>query len=93
MEDPFTNLLCLPTEELANNCSSSSYLSRTQSGTSKSCGIVAGAAALVLEKFPHFTPQEVKEYLINQSTLGIVQTNLNRNEGRFLYVGEEDECD
>jgi len=67
----------------------------TISGTSQSCGIVAGAAALVLEKFPHYTPQQVKEYLIDQSTLGIVQTSLDENEfgsNRFLYVGETGEC-
>ena len=68
------------------------YLSRTLSGTSQSCGIVAGAAALVLEKFPHYTPQQVKEYLIDQSAPGVVQTSSRRysvRPNRFLYVGEE----
>jgi len=61
------------------------------SGTSISCGIVAGAAALVLEKFPHFTPQQVKEYLINQSTPRVVHTILwyYIKLNRFLYVGED----
>ena len=68
------------------------YLSRTRSDTSQSCGIVAGAAALVLEKFPHYTPQQVKEYLIDESTPGVVQTSSRRysvRPNRFLYVGEE----
>jgi len=58
----------------------------TRSGTLASCGIVAGAAALVLEKFPQYTPQQVKEYLINQSTLGIVQTSLDENELDFFML-------
>ena len=65
---------------------------RTVSGTSASCGIVAGAAALVLEKFPHYTPQQVKEYLIDQSTPGVVQTSSRKyrvRPNRFLYVGQE----
>ena len=62
------------------------------SGTTSSCGIVAGAAALVLEKFPHYTPQQVKEYLIDQSTPGVVQTSSRKyvvRPNRFLYVGQE----
>jgi len=49
-----------------------------------SCGIVAGAAALVLEKFPHYTPQPVEEYLVNQSPLGIVQTSLDAELDFFI---------
>jgi len=61
------------------------------SGPAISCGIVAGAAALVLEKFPHFTPQQVKEYLIDQSTPSVVRNILRYNikPNRFLYVGED----
>jgi len=67
---------------------------RSISGTSQSCGIVAGAAALVLEKFPHFTPQQVKEYLIDQSTPRVVQTSSRSlrqkiKPNQFLYAGED----
>jgi len=73
---------------------SSYLLYSTRTGTMASCGIVAGAAALVLEKFPHYTPQQVKEYLVNQSTLGIVQTSLDAELGsnRFLYIRETGGC-
>jgi len=70
----------------------SSYSPRTLSGTVPSCGIVAGAAALVLEKFPHYTPQQVKEYLIDESTPGVVKTSSRMYKvkpNRFLYTGEE----
>ena len=43
---------------------------RTLSNTALSCGIVAGEIAIVLEKFPRYTPQQVKEDLIDQSTPG-----------------------
>ena len=69
-----------------------SFACRELSGTSSSCGIVAGAAALVLEKFPHYTPQQIKEYLIDQSTPRVVQTSSRRYKvkpNRFLYVGKE----
>jgi len=68
------------------------YLCRTLDGTTSSGGIVAGAAALVLEKFPHYTPQQVKEYLIDQSTPGVVQTisrHIKVKPNKFLYIGEE----
>ena len=73
-------------------CSITFLYFRTISGTSVSCGIVAGAAALILEKFPHYTPQQVKEYLIDQSTPGVVQTSSRKyrvRPNRFLYVGQE----
>jgi len=69
-----------------------SYLPRIINGTSPSCGIVAGVAALVLEEFPHYTDKQVKEYLIDQSTPRVVQASLRRYKvkpNRLLYVGEE----
>lgn len=38
------------------------------SGTSFSAPIVSGAAALILEKYPHFAPGDVKECLLNSAT-------------------------
>jgi len=55
------------------------YYILLHSGTTSSCGIVAGAAALVLEKFPHYTPQQVREYLIDQSTPGVVDKQVQEN--------------
>ena len=37
-------------------------------GTVQACALVAGAAALVLEKYPHFTPAQVKQHLIDEAT-------------------------
>ena len=35
--------------------------------------MVAGAEALVLEKYPYYTPAEVKQHLINQATDGAIK--------------------
>ena len=60
------------------------------------CGIVAGAAALVLEKFKDYTPAEVKQHLLSEATYGVVEIprafNMLHNRAyvnKFLYVGNE----
>ena len=63
---------------------------RTGSGTAQACAIVTGAAALVLEKYPHYTPAEVKQHLIDQATNDVI--NMDRLTGdkgtnKLLYVG------
>jgi len=66
---------------------------RTFSGTASACGIVAGAAALVLEKHSDYTPAEVKRYLISKATDGIIKMGVlrflygNKGKNKLLYVG------
>jgi len=50
--------------------------------TKKACGIVAGAAALLLEQYPHYTPQEVKQHLIKEAT------DIDGGN-KLLYVGHD----
>ena len=63
------------------------------SGTHAACGIVAGAAALVLEKFKDYTPAEVKQHLLNDATDGVVEIPRafemlhENNVNKLLYVG------
>ena len=65
------------------------------SGTHAACGIVAGAAALVLEKFKDYTPAEVKQHLLNEATNGAVEIPkmfdmlYDTNVNKFLYVGAD----
>ena len=65
------------------------------SGTHAACGIVAGAAALVLEKHKDYTPAEVKQHLLSEATDGVVEMPrafdmlLNRDVNKFLYVGND----
>lgn len=51
-------------------------------GTALACGIVAGAAALVLEQNPDLSPADVKQYLIKNAT-GV----LNGTK-KLIYVGK-----
>ena len=50
--------------------------------------MVAGAAALILEKYPRYTPAEVKQYLVDMATDGTIESipeNLGPN--KLLFVG------
>ena len=66
---------------------------RRGSGTAQACAIVTGAAALVLEKYPHYTPAEVKQHLINSATDGVINMESlrfiegDRGTNKLLYVG------
>ena len=66
---------------------------RRGSGTGQACAIVSGAAALVLEKYPHYTPAEVKQCLIDEATDGVINMEslslMDGDEGanKLLYVG------
>ena len=71
--------MCMCAWDVPLHASMFQYYILLHSGTTSSCGIVAGAAALVLEKFPHYTPQQVREYLIDQSTPGVVDKQVQEN--------------
>ena len=68
-------------------------LCSTTTGTSLSCGIVAGAAAQVLEKYPDFTPQEVKKHLVSMATEDAIDFStlprweMGYTSNRLLYTG------
>ena len=50
--------------------------------------MVAGAAALVLEKHPRYTPAEVKQYLIDMATDGAIESIPgNQGTNKLLFVG------
>ena len=63
------------------------------SGTAQSCSIVAGAAALVLERHPDYTPAEVKQYLIDNATDGVINMDAlsllqgDKGTNKLLYIG------
>ena len=54
---------------------------------------MAGAAALVLEKHPDYTPAQVKQYLIGNATNGVANMDAlklkrrDRGANKLLYVG------
>ena len=74
----------------------SSIDTRRRSGTAHACAIVAGAAALVLEKYPHYTPAQVKQHLVDEATDDVINMDPLRLMGEFrgnkgtnklLYIG------
>ena len=62
---------------------------RSMTGTSMASPHVAGAAALVLQANPEFTPAQVRDYLIEQSTKDILRNfDSNGAPNRLLYVSD-----
>ena len=68
----------------------------TRSGTSMSTPLVSGAVALLLQENPSFTPQQVKDKLLEMSTKSVINfTQLadralaQNTPNRLLYVASE----
>lgn len=59
------------------------------SGTSMSTPHVTGAAALVLALHPDFTPQQVRDSLVNNATRNIVAGAGGGSPNRFLFVAQQ----
>lgn len=57
-------------------------------GTSMAAPHVAGAAVLYLSKNPEATPQEVTDYLMENSTKGIISNSFSANNN-LLYTGKK----
>ena len=72
---------------------SGTFVYRTSSGTAEACSIVAGAAALVLEEHPDYTPAQVKQFLIDNATDGAINMDAltfmqgDKGTNKLLYVG------
>ncbi|TDC40788.1 S8 family serine peptidase [Micromonospora sp. KC213] len=58
----------------------------TISGTSMASPHVAGGAALVLSANPSWTPQQVRDYLVNNATPNVVTNVGTGTPNRLLYV-------
>ena len=60
-------------------------------GTTQACSIVAGAAALVLEEHPEYSPAKVKRHLIKKAIDGIINMDSvsgDKGANKLLYIGE-----
>jgi len=65
---------------------SSNTATNTISGTSMASPHVAGAAALVLSANPSWSPTQVRDYLVNNATTGVVTSPGSGSPNRLLYV-------
>jgi len=67
--------------------SSGDTASRTLDGTSMAAPHVAGAAALVLQENPAWTPAQVVSYLESEATAGVLTDVGSGTPNRLLHVG------
>ncbi|MCZ7553090.1 MAG: hypothetical protein B6D39_01025 [Anaerolineae bacterium UTCFX2] len=73
-----------------SNVSSAAY-GETWIGTSASCPHVAGAAALVMQAYPDFSPQEVRDFFTSRATeMGQPGPDNDTGYG-YLYLGDPPE--
>jgi subtilisin family serine protease len=78
-----------PGSSITSAWHTSNSATNTISGTSMATPHVAGAAALVLEANPGWTPQQVRDKLVADATTGAVTNRGSGSPAALLYVGNE----
>ena len=74
----------------------------SMSGTSMACPMAAGAVALLLQRFPSYTPAQIKEQLLAEATQNAVNLRTYRGNplpsavdqtaNRLIYTGKSRQC-
>ncbi|MBM0237255.1 S8 family serine peptidase [Micromonospora sp. ATA32] len=75
-----------PGSSITSAWNSSDTASNTISGTSMATPHVVGAAALVASANPSWTPQQVRDYLVNNATSNVVTSPGAGSPNKLLYV-------
>jgi len=75
-----------PGVSITSAWSTSDSATNTISGTSMATPHVVGAAALVLEANPGWSPQQVRDELVNDATTGVITNPGTGTPNRLLYV-------
>ncbi len=76
-----------PGSSIKSDWYTSTTATNTISGTSMATPHVTGAAALVASANPSYTPQQVRDNLVNNATTGVVTSPGTGSPNRLLYVG------
>jgi subtilisin family serine protease len=72
---------------ITSSWNSSDTATNTISGTSMATPHVTGAAALILADKPAFTPQQVRDTMVNNATTGVVGSPGSGSPNRLLFTG------
>jgi subtilisin family serine protease len=75
-----------PGSGITSAWNTSDTATNTISGTSMATPHVTGAAALVLAQNPSFTPQQVRDALVNNATTGVITGAGTGSPNRLLFV-------
>ena len=75
-----------PGSSITSAWNSSDTATNTISGTSMATPHVVGAAALVASANPSWTPQQVRDYLVNNATTNVVTNAGTGSPNKLLYV-------
>ncbi|MGW5671724.1 S8 family serine peptidase, partial [Micromonospora sp. NPDC003776] len=75
-----------PGSSITSAWNSSDTATNTISGTSMATPHVVGAAALVASANPSWTPQQVRDYLVNNATSDVVSNPGTGSPNKLLYV-------
>ncbi|MBY8875545.1 S8 family serine peptidase [Micromonospora sp. PLK6-60] len=75
-----------PGSSITSAWNSSDTATNTISGTSMATPHVVGAAALVASANPSWTPQQVRDYLVNNATSNVVTNPGTGSPNKLLYV-------
>jgi subtilisin family serine protease len=79
--------LFAPGVNIRSSIAASNTATASWSGTSMAAPMVAGAAALILDASPGYSPGQVRNYLVARATTGKVTDMGSGSPNRLLYIG------